>query len=54
LAKVLIEDFKFYVVWSKENGRYQVRGIKREKWITELEADRNPFNETILQELLAE
>ncbi|NIO70145.1 MAG: hypothetical protein GTN71_14240, partial [Anaerolineae bacterium] len=46
-----IEDFEFYVEWSKENDRYEQRGTKREAWIAELEAGRNPFDEATLEEL---
>ncbi len=49
-----IEDFKFYVDWSKENDQYEQDGTKRESWIAELEAGRNPFDEATLQELLLE
>jgi tetratricopeptide (TPR) repeat protein len=46
-----IEDFYFYVQWAKENNRNEEAIRKREKWITELEAGRNPFDEELLEEL---
>jgi tetratricopeptide (TPR) repeat protein len=49
-----IADFEFYVAWSKENSRYERFGFKREAWIAELQAGRNPFDEATLQELLKE
>ncbi len=50
--KDAIQDFKAYVTWSKQNGLYELRGYKREEWITELEAGRNPFDAATLKELL--
>lgn len=49
-----IEDFKFYVEWSKENDLYEPYGLNREAWIAELEAGRNPFDEATLEELRQE
>ena len=49
-----IEDFQFYVEWSKEDGRYEWYGAQREGWIRELEAGRNPFNEATLEALKTE
>ncbi len=49
-----IEDFKFFIEWSKQNGLYEQHGRKREAWITELEAGRNPFDEATLEELRKE
>ena len=51
-----IADFKFFVEWCKENenDRFQALCPKREAWISELEAGRNPFDEATLQELLKE
>lgn len=46
-----IEDFEFYVEWSKENERYERYGSKREPWIAELEAGRNPFDAETLEAL---
>jgi RsiW-degrading membrane proteinase PrsW (M82 family)/tetratricopeptide (TPR) repeat protein len=46
-----IEDFKFFVEWSKENSENEQYGVKREAWIAELEAGRNPFDEATLEEL---
>lgn len=46
-----IEDFKFYVVWSNENGLSDSRVSKREAWIAALEAQRNPFDEATLKAL---
>ena len=49
-----IEDFKFYVATLKQTDQYERYGPKREIWITELEAGRNPFDRETLQELAAE
>lgn len=49
-----IEDFKFFVHWSKENDMYEKYGRKREAWIAELEAGRNPFDKATLEELRKE
>ena len=50
-----IDDFKSSVDWLIENDLYELYGgEKRETWITELEANRNPFDETTLKELLTE
>ena len=46
-----IEDFEMFVSWTKENGQYDDYGVKREAWITELKAGRNPFDEETLEEL---
>ena len=47
-----IEDFRAYVRWTKEeNEKYKQDGVKREKWIADLEAGRNPFDEETLEEL---
>jgi tetratricopeptide (TPR) repeat protein len=45
-----IEDFRFFVTWSKSAG-YETMASKREAWIAELEAQRNPFDEATLEEL---
>ncbi len=45
-----IEDFRFFVTWSKSAG-YETLASKREAWITELEAQRDPFDEATLEEL---
>ena len=52
--KGAIEDFNAFVEWLEQNSLYEVYGPKREFWITELEAGRNPFDEATLQELLNE
>ena len=49
-----IEDFMFFVEWSKENGLYEQYGAQREAWIAELSARRNPFDEATLEVLLNE
>jgi tetratricopeptide (TPR) repeat protein len=51
-----IVDFKFFVAWCKEseNDRFRALCPKRENWIAELEAGRNPFDEVTLQDLLNE
>ena len=46
-----IEDFKFFVEWSKEHNAYEQHGSKRVTWIAELEAGRNPFDSATLQAL---
>jgi tetratricopeptide (TPR) repeat protein len=49
-----IEDFEYFVVWSKKYGQYEDRRPKREAWIVELEAGRNPFDEATLEALRTE
>ncbi|MBN1991575.1 MAG: protein kinase [Anaerolineae bacterium] len=49
-----IADFKYFVTWSKETGLYQPYGRRREAWIIELEAGRNPFNADLLESLRTE
>jgi WD40 repeat protein len=46
-----IEDFRFFVEWSKEVGKYEQYGSKREAWIAELKAGRNPFDAATLEAL---
>jgi len=58
-----IEDFQAYVEWSREMESFQTSGmgndyqesrLKREKWIEELKAGQNPFDEATLKQLLKE
>lgn len=49
-----IEDFRFYVKWSKQNYAYEPYGRRREVWIAELQAGRNPFDDATLEELRKE
>ena len=49
-----ITDFKFFVDWCKKDDQFATLCPKREAWIVELEAGRNPFDEATLQELLLE
>jgi tetratricopeptide (TPR) repeat protein len=46
-----IEDFKAYVQWCKEREQDAEACAKREAWIAELEAGRNPFDAAALEEL---
>jgi peroxiredoxin len=46
-----IEDFEVFVAWSKENGLYEEYGAKREAWVAELKAGRNPFDQATLEAL---
>jgi tetratricopeptide (TPR) repeat protein len=46
-----IDDFWFYVEWSRQTGLKPDRSSKREAWISELEAGRNPFDEATLEDL---
>ncbi|MGB0384429.1 MAG: CHAT domain-containing protein [Ardenticatenaceae bacterium] len=46
-----IEDFEFYVEWSKENRGYEEYALKREGWIVELKAGRDPFDAKTLEAL---
>jgi WD40 repeat protein len=45
------EDFKAFVAWAKMNNVSDERIAKREAWIAELEAGRNPFDEQTLKQL---
>lgn len=49
-----IEDFKFFIEWSKKSGQYDQYRRQREAWVAELEAGRNPFDEATLEELRKE
>lgn len=49
-----IADFKFFVGWCRGVDEFETLCPKREAWISELEAGRNPFDEATLQELLNE
>lgn len=52
-----VEDFRFFVEWSKQDDRferYTPDREKREDWIVELETGRNPFDEGTLKGLLNE
>jgi hypothetical protein len=46
-----IEDLKFFVAWSKDNGLYEPFGARGERWIEVLEAGQNPFDEVALEAL---
>lgn len=46
-----MEDFEVFVAWTKENGQYEHYRAKREAWIAELKAGRNPFDEETLEAL---
>jgi hypothetical protein len=46
-----LEDFRVFVEWSKANDVYERLGAKREAWIADLEAGRNPFDEETLEAL---
>ncbi len=46
-----IEDFRAFVEWSQTNDVYEELAIKREAWIADLEAGRNPFDEETLEAL---
>lgn len=49
--KGAIEDFEFFVEWSKEDPDYEEDRLKREGWIIELKAGRNPFDPETLEAL---
>lgn len=44
-------DFEAFVTWSKENDAYENYGHRRETWIAELTAGRNPFDSATLAAL---
>jgi hypothetical protein len=46
-----IIDFEAFVNWSKERGLYERLRLKREEWIKELKAGRNPFDAETLAAL---
>ena len=46
-----LEDFRAFVEWCQTNDAYEEHAIKRETWISELEAGRNPFDEETLADL---
>jgi WD40 repeat protein len=50
-----VDDFKAFVEWALRDEGYVADQIaRRQAWIVELEAGRNPFDETTLQELRKE
>jgi WD40 repeat protein len=46
-----IADFEAFVKWSKERNLYERLRLKREEWIKELKAGRNPFDAELLTAL---
>jgi hypothetical protein len=46
-----IEDFKFYVEWSQRYAVSKHSRSKRQVWVAELEAGRNPFDSATLEAL---
>jgi hypothetical protein len=44
-------DFKFFIDWSRQNGQYERYGLSRERWLTQLEAGQNPFDQATLATL---
>lgn len=48
-----IADFQAFVDWSQVYGNYDTDGILREKWITQLTAGQDPFDEETLAALRA-
>lgn len=46
-----IEDFKFSVEWSRQSVFLKPFGPKRQAWVAELEASRNPFDSATLEAL---
>lgn len=46
-----IENFQAFVDMTKEKGLYDTWGTKRESWISDLSAGRNPFDAETLQAL---
>ncbi|HYN90084.1 MAG TPA: hypothetical protein VER55_16235, partial [Ardenticatenaceae bacterium] len=46
-----IEDFRFYVEWAEDDPSAEQLRRKREGWIVELEAGRNPFDPETLEAL---
>jgi hypothetical protein len=41
-------DFEVYVQWTKDRGLYDPYGMEAERFIVELQAGRNPFDEAQL------
>jgi tetratricopeptide (TPR) repeat protein len=46
-----IDDFTFFVDWSKKNNVNGLDSSKREDWIAKLQAGQNPFDAVTLEEL---
>jgi WD40 repeat protein len=46
-----IDDFQAYIAWAHQNGEDARRVTRRETWVHELEAGRNPFRPEVIQEL---
>ena len=49
-----IEDFQYFVEWSKRHGEYSEYGKKREQWIGLLQSGKNPFDANVLRALREE
>jgi formylglycine-generating enzyme required for sulfatase activity len=47
-----IEDFKAYIDWNNANKGAEIESDKRTAWIKVLEKGKNPFDETVLKDLL--
>jgi len=43
------EDFRFFVTWFAEDPRFIPIGIRRERWISQIEADENPITSAMLE-----
>lgn len=49
-----IEDFEFFMDWSRKHGGYHQLRLKRHAWIRALEEGQNPFDAATLEQLRLE
>lgn len=49
-----IEDFRAYVTWARAGNRSDLLADKRESWIADLQAGKNPFDAITLRQLRSE
>ena len=49
-----IEDFQAYIAWARQNAEDPEYVARRELWVGELQAGRDPFTPGVLQELRSE
>jgi hypothetical protein len=49
-----VEDFELYVAWARQHGADAEQIARRETWIAELKAGRNPLTQAVLDELQIE
>jgi hypothetical protein len=49
-----IADFEVFIKWSKETQQQETLRPKREQWLIDLKAGRDPFDDATLEKLRTE